>query len=74
MSLEGYRGRFGGAVAWKDADVLDVRVDPESGRAQVLLRLEYRAIDATGKVIDMARGLRETWLNENGQWFVSPQE
>jgi hypothetical protein len=69
---ERYQRRFGTLVAWQTATVTDVRVDQELGRADVTLTLKYRAAVPTGAMIDNARGMRETWLFVDGDWFFSP--
>ena len=67
VSADAYRGRFGAAVVWLDAEVVRVNC-PEAAKCEAMVRLEFRS--TVGRKEDKASTyIDETWVLEDGQWW-----
>ena len=67
-SLERFRGKFGNAAQWTDANVVSVNCEPK--KCLVTLEVEARPV-ARGSLKDpVSTAVKETWVEEEGQWWL----
>ena len=69
VSAESYRGRFGAAVVWLDAEVARVNC-PEATKCDVVIRLEFKPTLGGRKDDRLSTHLDETWILEDRQWWL----
>ncbi len=65
-SFERYRSNFGNAASWQNAQVLSVACETDKCdvRLRIQLKLAVRGVDT------VATALNETWLLEDGKWWL----
>ena len=68
VSLRGYRGRFGGAVSWTDAEVRDVECGAEDACTATVL-LHYRVSMPRMDAREGQRPIEEQWVRSDGEWW-----
>jgi len=68
VSADGYRKRFGAAVLWLGAEVVEVDC-PEATKCLAHLRIDYKPLLARKNTDKMSTNVEETWLFEGGQWW-----
>lgn len=69
VTEQGFRGRVGSAVTWVGAETINVTCSDEI-RCVARVRLDYKPI-LRGRVGDKySTHLDETWLREDGQWWI----
>lgn len=66
--FERYRAGIGGAVTWLGAEV--VRVECETEKCTAVIKIEARPMLATPYKGTITTGVDETWLLEQGQWWL----
>ncbi len=66
-SLEAFRSKYGHQVRWYGAQVREVKVTDET--AEVLLWVEYEAPLPMGGAYKNRRGVKETWIFKEGNWW-----
>ena len=70
-SFEQFASRFGGAVTWRVATVQAIRCDTPQA-ARVRLALEYEYVPSWGGEAEkLVTRLHETWLDREGEWWLS---
>jgi hypothetical protein len=69
VNLDGFKGRTGIAGRWHAAQVVNVTCDtPE--RCKAVIKLEFSAL-IPGRAKDrITTHIDETWLLEDGQWWI----
>ena len=67
-----YAGRRGNAVQLKGAEVVEVRC-PEATKCNARVRIESKPFMMKGFSDTMATHVDETWLLEDGQWWLFEQ-
>jgi hypothetical protein len=68
VNADGYRGRFGGAVIWLGAEVVNVNC-PETTKCVALVRIDFKPL-LSRKISDkISTHVEETWLLEDSQWW-----
>lgn len=69
VDLEGFRGRTGIAGRWLGAQVANVSCDtPE--RCKAVIKLEFATLMPGFSKDRMTTHIDETWLLEDGQWWI----
>jgi hypothetical protein len=70
-TLEQFKGRFGKAVTWREAEVQGIQYNgPESARVRINLEVEY--VPSWGGAAQPAiTRVDEIWLNRDGTWWIS---
>ena len=66
VPFERYRARFGSAASWQKAEVRNVQCQPD--KCDVTVRVHTK-VPVRGAPI-LESDLRETWLLEDGQWWL----
>lgn len=69
VSAESYRGRFGAAVTWLDAEVARVNC-PEAAKCDVVVRLEFKPVLGGRSGDTISTHLDEAWILEDGKWWL----
>jgi hypothetical protein len=69
VGVDNYRNRFGSAVVWLGSEVVEVKC-PEVTKCVAHVRIDYRPLMARKIVDKMAALTEETWLFEDGQWWI----
>ncbi len=69
VPLESFRGRFGGAAVWVDAEVVSVACESES-KCKALIRVGFKPLVRGGGGQIVSTHFDETWLLEDGQWWL----
>lgn len=68
-----YKSNFGGAVKWTDAEVASVKCETED---KCVAQMKVTAIVTMnlrrGSIPPIVNYFDETWLRENGQWWLFP--
>lgn len=67
VSFEQYRGKFGGAVAWRKTEITSVTCETDKCTAKV--RIEAEPLLGTRFGNTLLTYVDETWLLEDGQWW-----
>lgn len=64
-----FRGRFGEQIAWKKAEVAEVKI--QDSTAAVKVRVSYRAAapSMTPPIMEGVRIMQEAWVREGQEWF-----
>jgi hypothetical protein len=65
----GYRNRFGGALTWLGAEVIEVNC-PEVSKCVAKLRIDFKPLLGRKSNDKMSTHVDETWLLEDGQWWM----
>lgn len=69
VDIEGFKGRTGIAGRWLGAQVMNVSCDtPE--RCKAVIRLEFSTLIPGFSKDRMTTHIDETWLLEDGQWWI----
>jgi hypothetical protein len=69
VDVEGFKGRTGIAGRWLGAQVTSVSCDtPE--RCKAIIRLEFATLIPGFSKDRMTTHIDETWLLEDGQWWI----
>jgi hypothetical protein len=69
VDLEGFKGRTGIAGRWRSAQVVNVTCDtPE--RCKAVIKLEFSTLIPGFSKDRMTTHIDETWLLEDGQWWI----
>jgi hypothetical protein len=69
VNLEGFRGRTGIAGRWHAAQVVNVTCDtPE--RCKAVIKLEFSTLIPGFSKDRITTHIDETWLLEDGQWWI----
>jgi len=71
-SLRQYQGQFGGAVAWTDAEVREVRCEREDVCTATVL-LSYKVSVPGFRDREGRRPLREQWIRSQRAWWYLPE-
>lgn len=66
-----YMGRFGGAVAWREATVAGVECDAQNACTAVIT-LRYLASVPGGEEYEGRRDLSERWVRSDEEWWLLP--
>lgn len=66
MSYDHFRSSFGSGGAWQAADVYDVKCELERCEAKIRLRIKLPIHGIESITTDT----QETWIPENGQWWL----
>ena len=66
VPFERYRARFGNAGSWQKAEVRTAQCQPE--KCEVIVRVHTKVPGRGAPVLES--DLRETWLLEDGQWWL----
>lgn len=61
-----YRARFGGAASWQNAQVLAASCGPDKCDVKIRVRVKL----ATGGNLAIDTEVQETWLLDDGQWWL----
>ena len=69
IDVNGFKGRTGILGTWLDAQVYKVECD-QPDRCKVVLRLEFSTLIPGKSKLRMDTRLDETWLLEDGQWWI----
>jgi len=64
-----FSSRFGSALRWDKAEVIEVLPDAEGETAVVRMMIFYTTMDPVGGVIEGQRPVDETWVNTGGDWW-----
>lgn len=64
-----FMSRFGGAVGWTGARVMEVTPDASGEAASVRVMISYQAMDAVGGTIQGERPVDERWIRIGGEWW-----
>lgn len=70
VDFERYSGRIGGAAKWLDAEVVRVHCESEEKCTARLKITAQPLMPATTKRSPISTGVDETWLLEDGQWWL----
>lgn len=70
-TLAQFRGRFGSAVSWISAEVVDIECEPAKCAVKVKVTSKPLLPGTFGGTIDVHAD--ETWLMEDGQWWFFPK-
>jgi hypothetical protein len=69
VDVEGFKGRTGIAGRWRSAQVVNVTCDtPE--RCKAVIKLEFSTLIPGFSKDRMITHIDETWLLEDGQWWM----
>jgi hypothetical protein len=69
VDVDGFKGRTGIAGRWHSAQVVNVTCDaPE--RCKAVIKLEFSALIRTHAGDRITTHIDETWLLEDGQWWI----
>jgi hypothetical protein len=63
-----YRGRIGGAVTWKSAEVASVTCETLE-KCSVQVKVSYQPVMRRATIGTIERSLNETWVVDAGQWW-----
>jgi hypothetical protein len=63
-----YRGRIGGAVTWKSAEVASVKCETLE-KCTVQVKVTYQPMVYRSAIGTIERFLDETWVVDEGQWW-----
>lgn len=66
VPFERYRARFGSAASWQKAEVRNVECQPD--KCDVTVRVHTKVAVRGAPILES--DLRETWLLEDGQWWL----
>jgi len=69
VDLGGFKGRTGIAGRWLDAQVARVECDLPT-RCKAVVRIEYSTLIPGKSKVKMDTHIDETWLLEDGQWWI----
>jgi len=69
IDVAGFKGRTGIAGKWLDAQVNKVECDLLT-RCRVVIRLEFSTLIPGRSKSKIDTGIDETWLLEEGQWWI----
>lgn len=73
-SLDFFRSRFSGKIAWTKAEVLDVQLK-DNGVASAIIKLHYDLFQKeTGRTLQMFSENQETWVYSEGEWWYAALE
>lgn len=64
-----FSSRFGSALRWDKAEVIEVLPDAEGETAVVRMMIFYTTMDPAGGVIENQRPVDEAWVNTGGDWW-----
>jgi hypothetical protein len=67
--LERFRGLFGSQVKWHGAEVKEVNMQENGDAAELVLSLDYTSPMPVGQPQRMTRGVKETWILADGEWW-----
>ena len=71
-SLNAWKGRFGGAVNWTDAEVRSVECEDDDACTATVL-LSYRVSMPQGGDREGRRPFDEQWVRSEGEWWHLPR-
>lgn len=69
VSQDAFRGRIGSAVIWLGTEITQVDC-AEVVQCKVKLRLDFKPVLGGGASQKMSTYIDETWLLEDGQWWI----
>ena len=69
VSPDRYHSRFGDAGSWVGSEVVDVNC-PETSKCLVRLRIDFKPLLVRKNIDKMTTHIDETWLLEDGQWWL----
>jgi hypothetical protein len=69
ITADGFRNRFGGAVTWLGAEVVSVKCE-EANKCVATIKLEFKPALNVRKTEPMVNHFDETWLLDQGQWWL----
>lgn len=73
-SLDFFRSRFGGKIAWTKAEVLDVQLKDKEV-ANAIIKLHYDLFQKeTGRTLQMFSESQETWVYSGDEWWYAAPE
>ena len=64
-----FSSRFGSALRWDKAEVIEVLPDAEGETAVVRVMISYTTMDPAGGVIEGQRPVDERWVRTGGEWW-----
>lgn len=64
-----YSSRFGSALRWDKAEVIEVIPDPAGETAVVRVMISYTTMDPGGGVLRSERPVDENWVKTGGDWW-----
>ncbi len=70
VTQDGYRNRFGGAVIWVGAEVVRVTCSADNAKCDAVVRIDYKAVLGRTRDSVISTHIDETWLHEDGQWWL----
>ena len=68
ITPDGYRNRFGNAVTWLGAEVINVNCS-DADKCTAQLRIDYKPALNRQRRFKVSTHVDETWLFEDGQWW-----
>ena len=69
-----FSSRFGGDLVWDSAQVAKVEFQ-DAGKANVEILVNYRPINEVGELGGIrGAGITETWVNDEGGWWIDLAE
>ena len=74
-SYKNYRSRIGGGVSWTAAEVVRVDCNEKQDNCTATVRVESKALMPGGsvKVVPLTSHLDETWIRQDGRWWLFPK-
>lgn len=72
LSQERYAGRFGSTVGWRGAEALSATCSPQPAPVRCLVNVRIQAAPVLGYKLGpgLSTDLQETWILEDGQWWL----
>lgn len=68
---EAFKKRFAGVGTWKNVEIANVECETE--KCKVIIKIELGALPMRGLRGNIATHVEETWLLEDGQWWLFKQ-